>query len=245
MARKTKPPQPNKAQAQSSQDGVIYQRLKARHRAEREHYGEEWGPRFGLRIHRALSWLNKAEQSSGDTDTCFLALWIGFNAAYAGDIGGQMDGRSTLREVESFHGFLGKVCRLDEAGRITAVIRAYGTGALRNLLDSHYIFQPFWDCQNGVPGAADWEARFQRERKKAHTAWLGTSDSADTLKTLFERLYTLRNQLVHGGATWGSQHNRPQLQDACRILLPLLEAMLETMLDQAAHFDSPAFYPPQ
>ena len=35
-----------------------------------------------LRVYRALSWLEKSEQVS-DEDSCFIFLWIAFNAAYA------------------------------------------------------------------------------------------------------------------------------------------------------------------
>lgn len=35
---------------------------------------------------------------------------------------------------------------------------------------------------------------------------------------VFMRLYTLRNQLIHGGATWNSAVNRAHVRD-CRTLL--------------------------
>lgn len=41
---------------------------------------------LGLRVHRALSWLRRAEVEDGDHDVRFILLWIGFNAAYAGDV---------------------------------------------------------------------------------------------------------------------------------------------------------------
>ena len=59
-----------------------YHYLKARHRAERE--GQH--PNLALRLPRALSWLNRAEQMTGDADLRFILLWIAFNAAYATEI---------------------------------------------------------------------------------------------------------------------------------------------------------------
>jgi len=56
-----------------------FERLKARQRAERERYP----PNLGLRVHRALSWLGRAEQLVEDVDARFVFLWIAFNAAYA------------------------------------------------------------------------------------------------------------------------------------------------------------------
>ena len=34
----------------------------------------------------------------------------------------------------------------------------------------------------------------------------------------FERLYVLRNQVMHGGATWHSSFNRDQIRDGANIL---------------------------
>lgn len=49
----------------------------------REHRDlQNYPENFRLRIHRALSWLKKAENSE-DLDTKFISLWISFNAAYA------------------------------------------------------------------------------------------------------------------------------------------------------------------
>lgn len=38
---------------------------------------------FTLRMHRALSWLQRAEAAGDDHDVGFICLWIAFNAAYA------------------------------------------------------------------------------------------------------------------------------------------------------------------
>ena len=59
-----------------------FKTLKARQREERENYPIN----LGLRVHRALSWLDRAEQSDDD-DARFIFLWIAFNAAYANEIG--------------------------------------------------------------------------------------------------------------------------------------------------------------
>ena len=52
--------------------------LKQRHRLVRDEHPTS----LTLRIHRALSWLNRAEQAE-DVDGRFIFLWIAFNAAYA------------------------------------------------------------------------------------------------------------------------------------------------------------------
>jgi hypothetical protein len=83
-----------------------FKSLKARQRAERETYP----PNLALRVHRALSWLDRAEQCEGDDDARFIFLWIAFNAAYANDIGD----RERDPEQKVFGRFLAKLVRLDK-----------------------------------------------------------------------------------------------------------------------------------
>ena len=52
--------------------------LKQRHRQVRDGHPTS----LTLRVHRAMSWLNRAEQAE-DVDGKFIFLWIAFNAAYA------------------------------------------------------------------------------------------------------------------------------------------------------------------
>ena len=87
-----------------------YAQLKERHRAERD----AWHPNLSLRVHRALSWLDRAEQLGGqnDADGQFILLWIAFNAAYATEI----DEKFRLSEQGTFRAFLQKLVDLDTAG---------------------------------------------------------------------------------------------------------------------------------
>ena len=55
---------------------------------------------LNLRVHRALSWLQRAEQCS-DADGRFVFLWIAFNAAYAQE----MPHNARLSEHENFREF--------------------------------------------------------------------------------------------------------------------------------------------
>ena len=47
---------------------------------------------------------------------------------------------------------------------------------------------------------------------------------------IFDRLYVLRNQLLHGAATWNSGANREQVRDGAAILGRLIPEVLEIML---------------
>jgi len=83
-----------------------FQRLKDLHRQTRD----QSAPELSLRIHRALSWLHKAELSENDLDAQFIFLWISFNAAYAVDV--DLEYRTT--ENGMFRQFFESLVRLDE-----------------------------------------------------------------------------------------------------------------------------------
>jgi Zn-dependent oligopeptidase len=52
--------------------------------------------------------------------------------------------------------------------------------------------------------------------------YLSTQKVVDLLEVVLDRLYTLRNQLVHGGATYKSEVNRSQVIDGKNILSMLV-----------------------
>ena len=68
-------------------------------------------------------------------------------------------------------------------------------------------------------------------------------DTSTVLSIVFDRLYVLRNQLVHGGATWNSQVNRQQLRDGVAILGALLPLILAVMLEHPHHDFGEVLYP--
>lgn len=81
------------------------------------------------------------------------------------------------------------------------------SGSIRLLLDNRYVFGPFWDFQNGKISEDEWQQRFDSAKRTAHTA-LSRHNTKMVLITVFSSMYVLRNQLIHGGATWNSSVNR-------------------------------------
>ena len=195
--------------------------LKARQRKERENHP----PNLALRVHRSLSWLGRAEKTE-DVDGRFIFLWIAFNAADATEI----DENSRLSEQETFKAFLGKLSDLDKQGRVRDLVWKEFSGSIRILLDNQFVFHSFWEFQRGKISEADWQARFASGRKQAQVA-LASNDSTAVLAVVFNRIYVLRNQLMHGGATWNSQVNRDQLRDCANLLGKLVPLVIEIMLD--------------
>ena len=65
----------------------------------------------------------------------------------------------------------------------------------------------------------------------------------DLIEVVLERLYTLRNQLIHGGATYNSKLNRSQLRDACNIMQLLVPIIIDIMLENGEHDWGEIAYP--
>jgi len=116
-----------------------HQSLKARQRLERHNYPAN----LTLRVHRALSWLDRAERSE-DNDARFIFLCIAFNAAYATEI----DERSRLSEQETFKAFLDKLIQLDSHKHIEQMVWSEFSQSIRVLLDNPFVLQAFWDFHN-------------------------------------------------------------------------------------------------
>lgn len=209
----------------SAPDRLTHAALKERQRALRDGFPVP----LTLRVHRALSWLGRAERETEDGDVRFILLWVGFNAAYAGDVARALDG-----EREHFRAFFATLLRFDADSRLYDAIWQRFPHEIRLLVNNRYVFAPFWQHHNGTPGYEDWAARFEASQRRMRTA-LAQQDTPTILSILFDRLYVLRNQLVHGGATWNSDVNRDQVRDGAALLGTLLPILIDLMMDHPAH----------
>ena len=192
---------------------------------------------FSLRMQRAISWAQRAgwEGAEGDLDVAFILWWISFNAAYAKDLDRDLKARDEIGV------FLGKLLYLDRSHAIHGAIRGDFSGAIGELLENRYLFQPFWDDANGT--RRGWRAAFEQAGEEAREA-LDTGDTETLLSIVFERLYTLRKQLVHGGATWDSSRNRDSVREGARILEFLVPVFIGIMLDNPRDDWGPPHYFP-
>ncbi len=183
---------------------------------------------LGLRVHRAISWGQQAElhMAANDHDAAFIFFWIAFNAAYAEDKGDTPE----TTERHNFEEYFGKVLQLDSGQAIYNAIWDRFSNSIRVLLNNRYVFQPFWSHHNGVPGHENWEALFSARWDMVKRA-LAAQDTEIIINTLFDRLYVLRNQLLHGGATWNSSVNRAQVRDGARIMAFLTPIFVNLMMD--------------
>ncbi|HEV7692255.1 MAG TPA: hypothetical protein VGO52_15570 [Hyphomonadaceae bacterium] len=200
---------------------LLHAKLKAKQRKLRATFPQA----FDHRIHRALSWLGRSEREANDKDIQFVLLWIAFNAAYADD-----RDITSGTERTCFKRFLEKLVELDREGRINQAVWDLYHEEIEHLLRNKYVFQPFWANFNGTPGYADWEVRFEKSLHQSSGA-LKRRETAKVLQILFDRLYVLRNQMMHGGATWNGSVNREQVNFGAEVLAYILPVVFDVMLN--------------
>ena len=151
---------------------------------------------LNLRLHRALSWLGRAERESADADAQFVFQWIAFNAMYgqAGTLPADEKDQDLRRD------YFGKIVAFADAesviyGAIWSVLR----DEIEKMLDNRYVFEPYWKHRNDQAKYRDWEQKFRQAQERVARA-LRDTRTRDVLCELFNRLYTLRNQPQPGGA---------------------------------------------
>ncbi|MBQ9274652.1 MAG: hypothetical protein IJ228_07540 [Succinivibrio sp.] len=198
-----------------------FEQVKKEFRARKKELDEN----FRIRLHRAISWMDQAREEGADLR--FVTLWIAFNAFYAQRLGnqyGDSGDRATLRD------FLDKICRLDKEHLIYDVLWKEYSGNLRALLDCPWIFREYWDYQAGRCTLAAFQEDFDKAKSKTKTD-LERGNTNSILATVFDRLYTLRNQIIHGGATCNGKANRKQLRFGADLLACLNLVIIKIMLD--------------
>jgi hypothetical protein len=211
-----------------------YKTLKARQRNLRDTLPIN----ANLRAHRALSWLQAADEAE-PPDAKFIFLWIAFNAVYAQEIRERED----FSDKGAFHQFLERLIALDQGDLIYDIVWANYSGKIRLFIDNPYVSSHFWDFKNGRLSETEWKRRFDSSKRAAQNA-LTHKDTVTFTGILFDRLYILRNQLIHGGATWKSTVNRAQVRDGARILEQLVPAIIHILIENPAEeWGAPCFPP--
>ncbi len=189
-----------------------------------------------VRLHRAISWLARAEVEGDDPDAQFIFLWVAFNAAYAREFG---EGQTERNRLQAF---LDLLVSLDVDAKLHALCFSQFSGAIRSLIDNRFVFDPFWKALREHDASNRWEEQFAASKRAALHAVTGARTSV-VLSIVVDRLYVLRNQLVHGGATWNSSVNRAQVKDGASILAKLLPIVVEVMLAHPENDFGAVMYP--
>ena len=216
-----------------------FKELKEKHKNIRDSWKSENSQSTKLRVHRALSWLKSAEESDND-DIAFISLWVAFNSMYGREA---TFSTAHVSEKLAFKQFFSRVIDYDSNKTISAVIWSHYSNLFRLFIDNQFVFAPFWEYQVGTISEEEWKKRFAKSKKSAEVA-LGKQDSATFLGIVFERLYILRNQLMHGGATFNSMVNREQMKQGEQILFEVIPRLIDILMDNPEiGWGAPA-YPP-
>ena len=147
-----------------------------------------------------------------------------------------------LSEQATFRSLLKKLLELDGKGRFEQLVWAEFSGSIRLLLDNPFVFYDFWSHQKGEITEVEWKKRFS-EATAAVKAALSRRDTEMILSVVLSRIYTLRNQLMHGGATWNGSVNRDQMRDCVNLMGKLAPLTIEVMLDNPKTLWGDACFP--
>lgn len=188
-----------------------------------------------IRIHRAISWLKSAEKQEGNLDMKFISLWVSFNSCYAVDI----NGLNSKPEKAKLREFTSSLVHFDRT-RLYNLFWEKFSGPVKVLIENKFVFEKFWEFTRGE--SDDYEIAFNKSITQA-TNCLSKQNIEGLLEVVIERLYTLRNQLIHGGATYNSKLNRSQLRDACNIMQLLVPIIIDIMLENGEHNWGEIAYP--
>lgn len=191
---------------------------------------------FNLRIHRGLSWFKKALELEQDLEFKFISLWISFQAIVADD-------QDLMQAPEKLQRFLDTLYQKDLEQKINRVLWEKYHPPIRALLESQYVDQGFWDYRNQKISLESCRNSLHMQQDKIQLA-LQERDSVEILKMLFQRLYSLHHQLMHGGTTYRSSLHRQSLEESCRVLGALLPIFICILLENAVALDlGKPFYP--
>lgn len=188
-----------------------------------------------IRLHRAISWLKSAEKQDDNLDVKFISLWIAFNACYAVDL----NGISSKPEKAKLRDFTSSLVHFDRTRLYNLFWEKY-SGPVRVLIENKFVFEKFWEFNRG--DIDNYEVSFNKSIAAALNC-LSKENIEGLMEIVLERLYTLRNSIMHGGSTYNSKLNRAQLKDACNIMQLLVPIIIDIMLENSEHDWGEIAYP--
>ena len=136
-----------------------HQTLKTHHRQTRENFPQS----LSLRVHRALSWLNRAEQEP-ETATPD-------SSSYGSPSTQPTQTTSSIARIspneKSSKTSSAALIDRDADKLLYELVWDQFSGAIRLLIDNQYVFQPFWDYHNGRTTEEQWQQAFQNSKAAA------------------------------------------------------------------------------
>ena len=199
---------------------------------------------YTVRLRRIETWLRRAEAALGadDPDVAFVLYWIAFNAAYARDVSSRNP--DTLAAIRRYFRDLLDV---DHRNAIREAIWNNCDDQIHTLVDIEYLYRAYWEHANAESKeTVEWKGGFNNDKALVRDALQANryDHIRKVLRIVFDRLYVLRNQLVHGGAQFESHYNRDSVFDGARIMASLVPVCLDLMrASQGMNWGRPFFRP--
>lgn len=183
---------------------------------------------LSTRLHRAISWLNCAEQQYEDADVRFISLWVGLNACICVE---QSESMESLGEKESFSSFVSKLIQHDSQKQVYACLWQTYSGPVKGLIKNPYVYHGFWQAQRNKQSGKDaqWEDEFNQS-SVASLNYLSRQQVPELLGIVLDRLWVLHQQIMLGGATYQSSVNRDQVKEGGKLLSSLLPIIVDIMM---------------
>ena len=122
-----------------------------------------------------------------------------------------------LSETKRFQDYFKLIVESDDNNQIYNLVWERFPQEIRGILNNEfYISSIFGKCR--MRKSNNWKDALEESKKIISKALKKKKYSRLFYRILFSRLYVLRNQLIHGNATWNGQLNRQQVNDGYRLL---------------------------
>ena len=185
------------------------------------------------RIRRVNSWLDHSRKVTS-ADEKFIFLWIAFNAAYGVE---PKRGRGSYSypkhdELNVIEKFLENILKKDTSQTIQSILfeksRAdWFKQSIQRIMKNEFLYDPYWQEVRNGSGRA-WEKKFKANNEAMLNNYKDCKIKPVLVAVLF-RLYTLRNQIFHGGRTFAASWGKKALEDGGKIMAELVPAVLSVM----------------
>ncbi|GJL69479.1 MAG: hypothetical protein NPIRA06_21140 [Nitrospirales bacterium] len=200
-----------------------------------------------LRVYRAKSWQKRAracaKDGKKDLDGEFIFWWIALNALY-----GQPRERLEVREryrrqnIDELHNikdFLQDVSSSSHVGKALSDPHNPKKQNRDDVLENVFLRKEIWNqlsTTEDLDSGTIWgsiEKTVEAANKNLKNGELG-----QYLKPIFEQLYVLRNQIIHGASKEQSRANRRSLTSAVPVLAELVPVFIKAVEDHGHNIRS-------
>ena len=188
-----------------------------------------------LRTRRAKSWIDPAnsEMAKQQYHTAFVMYWIAFNACYEDYLINEMKPREErISEKKQYQGYLRRIVGHDLERTITGICIRLGND-IYSLVENEFSYELFWKFGHRPESQGNnWKKQFDNQCRRLCTELKNksTMDTKEILYIIFDRIYCVRNQIIHGSTTKGDNSTGiSQTKSSATIMNELIPTFVRLM----------------